>query len=130
MLQVAAVIGITLAGSLWLAFAMLWLRSVTYTVMQPVEAAWLNRNLDAASRATVISMTGQANAIGQVAGGPVLGWVGSTTSIRTALLASAMVLSPMVALYGRLIGQPDAATTGPATEGPVEGPVPGPSITD
>ena len=129
-LQVAAVVGFALAGNLWLAFIMLWVRSVTYTVMQPVEAAWLNRNLDAASRATVISMTGQANAIGQVAGGPVLGWVGSTTSIRTALLASAMVLSPMVALYGRLIGQPDAATTGPATEGPVEGPVPGPSITD
>lgn len=112
-LQVAAVVGFALAGNLWLAFGMLWLRSVTYTVMQPVEAAWLNRNLDSASRATVISMTGQANAIGQVAGGPALGWVGSAFSIRTALLASAVVLTPTVALYSRLVGHQEEASFGP-----------------
>lgn len=116
-LQVAAVIGFALVGNLWLAFAMLWLRSVTATVMQPVEAAWLNRNLDSTSRATVISMAGQANAIGQVAGGPALGWVGSTVSIRAALLASAVVLSPMVALYARLASQPDAPSSEPEQGG-------------
>ena len=108
-LQVLAVIGFALSGNLWVAFAMLWLRSVVGSVMGPVEAAWLNRNLDSSSRATVISMTGQANAIGQVAGGPILGWVGSAISIRAALLASAVVLSPTIALYGRLIGHRDAA---------------------
>jgi hypothetical protein len=48
-------------------------------------------------------MSGQANAIGQVAGGPALGWVGSAVSIRAALLGSALVLSPVVALYRRMI---------------------------
>ena len=112
-LQVVAVIGFALSGSLWVAFGMLWLRTVVATVMEPVQAAWLNRNLDSSSRATVISMTGQANAIGQVAGGPVLGWVGSAISIRAALLASAVVLSPTIALYGRLIAHRDAT---PAAE--------------
>lgn len=107
-LQVLAVIGFALSGNLWIAFAMLWLRTVVASVMEPVQAAWLNRNLDSSSRATVISMTGQANAIGQVGGGPILGWVGSAISIRAALLASALVLSPTVALYGRLIAHRDA----------------------
>jgi DHA3 family tetracycline resistance protein-like MFS transporter len=108
-LQVLAVIGFVLSGNLWVAFGMLWLRTMVGTVMWPVQAAWLNRNLDSSSRATVISMTGQANAIGQVGGGPILGWVGSAISIRAALLASAVVLSPTIALYGRLIAHRDAA---------------------
>ena len=74
--QVGAIVVFALSGNLWLAFAMLWLRTVLGTISGPVEAAWLNRNLESSSRATVISMVGQANAIGQVAGGPALGWVG------------------------------------------------------
>jgi DHA3 family tetracycline resistance protein-like MFS transporter len=82
---------------------MLWLRAIVDAVSQPVESAWLNRHLDAPSRATVISMTGQANSIGQAMGGPALGWVGNAVSIQAALLASALVLSPTIALYRRLI---------------------------
>jgi len=114
-LQVAVVVVFALSGNLWLAFGMLWARGVLGSISHPVEAAWLNRNLDSASRATVISMTGQANAIGQVAGGPGLGWVGSAVSIRAALLGSALVLSPTVALYRRVAardrGVPEAAVT-------------------
>ena len=69
----------------------------------PVQTAWLNRNLDSASRATVISMTGQANSIGQAAGGPAFGLIANAVSIQVALLASAAVLSPTVAHYNRLI---------------------------
>ena len=112
-IEIAGVIVFALAGSLWLAFAMLWLRQVTGTLIGPVQGAWLNRNLDSATRATVLSMIGQANAIGQVAGGPALGWVGSTVSIRAALLGSALMLTPILALYARVIprdrGVPDPA---------------------
>ena len=102
-IQVGAIVAFALSGNLWLAFGMLWLRSVLGAISGPVEAAWLNRNLESSSRATVISMVGQANAIGQVGGGPALGWVGSTVSVRAALLGSALVLSPTIALYRRLI---------------------------
>lgn len=106
--QVAGVVVFAISGNLWLTFAMLWLRGALSAISGPVESAWLNRNLDPATRATVISMSGQANAVGQIAGGPVLGWVGSAVSIRAALLGSAIVLSPTVALYRRLIvrGEP------------------------
>ena len=102
-IQVAAAVTFALSGNLWLAFIMLWVRVVVGSISRPVEDAWLNRNLDSSSRATVISITGQANAIGQVAGGPALGWVGNTVSVRAALLASALVLAPTIALYRRLI---------------------------
>ena len=52
-------------------------------------------------RATVLSMTGQANSIGQAAGGPVFGVIGTAASLTTALVGSAGLLTPIVALYGR-----------------------------
>src|SRR5215212_9062482 len=62
--DVAAVVIFAVANALWLAFAMLWVRRIVATIGAPVQTAWLNRNLDSASRATVISMTGRANSIG------------------------------------------------------------------
>jgi DHA3 family tetracycline resistance protein-like MFS transporter len=108
-LHVVAIIVFTLSGSLWLAFAMLWLRTIVGAISEPVESAWLNRNLDPASRATVISMTGQANSIGQAVGGPALGWIGSAVSIQAALLGSALIFSPAIALYRHLSTQPSVA---------------------
>lgn len=102
-IQALALVIFTVSGNLWLAFGMLWVRTGVASVSQPVELAWLNRNLDASTRATVNSMTGQANSIGQVAGGLTLGWVGNAVSIRAALLCSAIVLSPTVSLYRRMI---------------------------
>ena len=103
--DVAALVIFAVASSLWLAFAMLWVRRIVATIGAPVETAWLNRNLDSASRATVISMTGQANSIGQAAGGPAFGLIANAVSIPAALLASAVVLSPTVALYHGLIAR-------------------------
>lgn len=100
--KVAALIVFALSGNLLVAFAMFWVRAVIEVVHEPVELAWLNRNLDPATRATVISMTGQANGIGQASGGPIYGWVGGAFSLRAALLLSAAVLAPTVALYQRL----------------------------
>ena len=97
-----AVAVFALSGNLWLAFAMLWLRRIVATISNPVQIAWLNRHLDSSSRATVISMTGQANSIGQAVGGPALGWVGNVLSIQAALLGSTLLLSPVVALYARM----------------------------
>ena len=112
-IQVAVVVVFALSGSLWLAFGVLWIGVIVESVSQPVESAWLNRNLDASTRATVISMTGQANSIGQAAGGPALGWIGNTVSIRAALLCSALLLSPTIALYRHLIVRRDGGIIEP-----------------
>lgn len=114
-IQVLTTVVFALTGNLWLAFGMLWARSALSAITGPVESAWMNRNLDSSLRATVISMNGQANAIGQVGGGPVLGWVGNTVSVRAALLCSAVVLSPIVALYQRTIPRDQKPEVQPAT---------------
>jgi len=82
--------------------AALWVRTIAGVIAQPVSSAWMNRQLEPGVRATVLSMESQVNAIGQVVGGPARGWVGSAYSIRAALLASAGVLTPVVALYARI----------------------------
>jgi len=49
------------------------------------------------------SITGQSNAVGQAAGGPVLGVIGNVWGIRAALTAGALAIGPALGLYGRAI---------------------------
>ena len=62
-------------------------------------------------------MNGQANAIGQVAGGPPLGALANRTSLSTALVASAVILSPTALVYLRLRPTVTATTGAPDSEG-------------
>ena len=75
----------------------------------PILQAWKNRQIrgeDSQARATVLSMYGQVDAVGQVAGGPVVGVIGNL-SLRLAMLASATILAPALLLYRRA-GRPAA----------------------
>jgi len=47
--------------------------------------------------------SGQANAIGQAGGGPVLGVLGNVRGIRSALAAGALAIAPALGFYGRAI---------------------------
>jgi DHA3 family tetracycline resistance protein-like MFS transporter len=66
-----------------------------------VERAWTVRQIEPEVRATVLSMRGMLSGVGQVAGGPPVGAIGSLLGIRMALTASALLLLPTVALYRR-----------------------------
>lgn len=101
-LQVVGIAGFALAGWLWVSLAALWLRDAARVIAEPVQAAWLNRSMDSRSRATTLSLVSQADALGQVAGGPPLGALAGRASIRVGLLASAAVLAPAVVLLARL----------------------------
>ena len=67
----------------------------------PVTTTWLNQFIDSKVRATVLSMISQVDADGQMAGGPVVGLIGNLRSIRAALTGSALLLAPVVPLFGR-----------------------------
>jgi DHA3 family tetracycline resistance protein-like MFS transporter len=77
------------------------LRGTTF----PVTSTWLNQFIDSKVRATVLSMISQVDAVGQMAGGPVVGLIGNLRSIRAALATSALLLAPTVPLFGRTIKQ-------------------------
>jgi MFS transporter, DHA3 family, tetracycline resistance protein len=103
---IAALFGFALARTLGLVLACYWTISMTRSVMGPIYDAWVNQRLDSSVRATVISMSSQVDAIGQITGGPVVGLIGSWFSVRAALVASAVILSPVLVLFRRAIGQP------------------------
>jgi DHA3 family tetracycline resistance protein-like MFS transporter len=86
-----------------LALAAYWTIGLTRNLTYPYYEAWLNRRLESSVRATVISMTGQIDALGQITAGPVMGVIGRTVSIRAALVTSALLLSPVLGLIGRAI---------------------------
>jgi DHA3 family tetracycline resistance protein-like MFS transporter len=67
----------------------------------PLTTAWINHKLDSRTRATVHSMFGQVDAIGQIAGGPSVGMVASLTSVAAAITASGLFLSPALYLIRR-----------------------------
>ena len=64
----------------------------------PLMNAWVNQRLDSDVRATVLSMTGQVDAIGQITGGPLIGLVANLVSVQTAITISGLLLAPALPL--------------------------------
>jgi len=97
-LLMVAMISFGLAGGFALALGAYWAARTLRNVYNPLYTAWLNQGLDPEVRATILSMGSQADAFGQIAGGPLLGVVANVYSIRTALVAVGVILSPIVML--------------------------------
>ena len=103
--RTVTLIGFAFASNLTLAIGFLWAASVMQQAFMPVQRAWLNRSLDSTNRATLFSVDGQADALGQIAGGPLIGVVASGVSIRAALALSAAFLGLALPLLARALGQ-------------------------
>jgi len=121
-LQVVCTAGFALASSFPLAVLALWSSRALSQVSQPLFDTWLTRSSPSHVRATVISIVSQANALGQVLGGPVVGAIGRLFSLRAALLAAGLLLVPSVGLLTRTrdlaksdpsVGDPDKTSTPP-----------------
>lgn len=100
-LQIVSIVVFALAGNFALALAAYLSASLLRQIDSPIYTAWLAQNIDAKVRATVISLSGQIDAIGQIAGGPVIGVIGTLVSIRAALIAASALLSPALLLFVR-----------------------------
>jgi DHA3 family tetracycline resistance protein-like MFS transporter len=96
---ILALAGFGLVRTFWIALALYWLIGALRSIAAPLHTAWLNLSIDDPQvRATLFSVSGQADAIGQIAGGPAVGAIGNS-SIRAALVTSAFLLSPVLPLY-------------------------------
>ena len=103
-MEMVTMLAFALTGSTWLAIAALLGVFFARDLAGPLYTIWLNEQItDSSVRATVLSITGQANAVGQAGGGPVLGVIGNVWGIRAALAVGALVIAPALGLYGRAI---------------------------
>ena len=71
----------------------------------PLYTSWVNQKLDSGTRATVLSISSQVDAIGQIAGGPSVGLVAKLVSVVAAISTSGLLLSPALLLVGRANAQ-------------------------
>lgn len=116
---ILAVVAFGLAPNFGVALVAAWTVGVLRSIQYPVATTWLNQHLPSRVRATVLSMMGQADALGQVVGGPVVGLVG-LRSLRAALVFAGLILTPALALYSRGVKLEETATTLPAATEPVD----------
>jgi DHA3 family tetracycline resistance protein-like MFS transporter len=79
--------------------------SVLRNVQIPLQTAWINQKLDSQVRATVHSMFGQVDAIGQTLGGPVVAVIASVSSAVASLVTSGLLLTPALFFIGRANSQ-------------------------
>ena len=102
--ELVAMLLFALTGATWLAIGALLGVFFARNMAMPLYTTWLNQQItDSSVRATVLSISGQANAIGQAGGGPVLGAIGNVWGIRAALAAGALAIAPALGLYARAI---------------------------
>ena len=107
--QIVLTVVFALASGFPLAAAALLSGSALGSVTRPLYRAWLTASIEPRVRATVLSMHSLCNAGGQIAGGPVIGAVGSLFSIPAALVTGSVFLVPNVVLYLRAGGHARAA---------------------
>ncbi len=99
LLIMGALVAFGLARELVLALVLYWGIQVLRYVHSPLQDAWVNSHVDDPQvRATMFSALSQTDAIGQIAGGPLVGMIGNI-SIRAALMLSGLLLSPVAHLY-------------------------------
>ena len=108
-LLMVSVVAFGLAQGFVFATAAFWLARGARALQYPVAQTWLNRNIPSRVRATVLSLVAQADALGQVGVGPIVGAVG-LRSLRAAMALSGLLLTPALILYGKGVRMADDET--------------------
>jgi len=103
--RIAAILCFAFSPTFTWALVSLLLIGMLGAIIQPLYETWLNQNIESKVRATIISMMGQTDALGQTAGGPFIGWVGSRYSVRASLVMAAILLSPILLIFGRVLSK-------------------------
>jgi MFS transporter, DHA3 family, tetracycline resistance protein len=77
-----------------------YLATNTFRIInKPIFSAWLNGNIDDNSRATVLSINGQMNSLGQILGGPIIGIIATNISVSIGIVCTSLLVAPVLVLY-------------------------------
>lgn len=100
-----ALLGFALSPLFLLSLSLYLVGSVLRNVRIPLQTAWINQKLESQVRATVHSMFGQVDAIGQVLGGPIVAVIASIGSAVASLVTSGLLLTPALFFISRANAQ-------------------------
>ncbi|AKU15903.1 MFS transporter [Luteipulveratus mongoliensis] len=101
-IELLALLAFGLTGSTWLALGAVLAVFFARDLAGPARTIMLNAQItSSAVRATVLSLSGQVQAVGQVVGGTALGLIGGAWGIRAALVGAAVTGIPAILLYVR-----------------------------
>ncbi|MEP6469310.1 MAG: MFS transporter [Chloroflexota bacterium] len=112
------IIGFGMVGGLAAAATLYLVARTARRLRNPIYAAWINQSLTAPIRATVLSIDAQADALGQIIGGPVIGAFAVAVGTGQGMVVVGLVLGSSLLLYWRtirlhgrdVIGPPPAVT--------------------
>lgn len=100
------IVGVVMYGLAWdltlalvVILALKPLRGMNY----PLATAWMTQHIESSVRATVFSIRNQADAFGQILGGPILGAIATLVSLRVEMIVAALFLVPALYVYSRKI---------------------------
>jgi DHA3 family tetracycline resistance protein-like MFS transporter len=115
-----AMLGFALSPLLALTIGLYLIIDALRDVRIPLQTAWVNQKLDPQVRATVHSMFGQVDAIGQVMGGPIVAVIASIGSAVASLVTSSLLLTPALFFIGRANSQSSDLADGEAQPVPAD----------
>ena len=107
-----SLLGFALSPLLLLSVGLYLAINLLRRVAGPLQTAWINQKLDSKVRATVHSMFGQVDAIGQVMGGPIVAVVAAFGSAVASLVTSSLLLLPAMFFVNRANSQSMVETYG------------------
>jgi len=109
---ILAMVGLGLATSFVFVIGVTLVIRTIRAAVQPLYAAWLNQHTPSAVRATIFSMSGQADAFGQILGGPAVGLIGTLFSLRAVMVVAGLLLLPSVGIYRRTLDEKTVSSSG------------------
>lgn len=106
------IVGIVLYGmttSLATGLVAFWIVGMVHGLLTPLLQTWINQQAESNVRATVLSIQGQTNALGQMVGGPAVGAIGTYFTLRAAIVTTGFLLLPVLVVLHRTLRQSKSA---------------------
>lgn len=89
----------SLSGQFYISASLYISFYIVRRINQPVYRAWINQYIEPNIRATVLSTYGQLDSLGQIIGGPIIGYIALKTNTSIGLLVSALIFAPVLIIY-------------------------------
>lgn len=95
-LLIFAMLAFAFSSNFLLALITFWIAGTLRDVNYPLMSVMTNERLEAKGRATALSMFGQLDAIGQIAGGPIIGLLALYTTIASGIASTVVFILPIL----------------------------------